>query len=153
MVKQRVHNQDVKMSDWLIGANALIGDKYAIRSMKEPGSAYRNHPALGSDPQPATMTDYKDLPNSPEGDWGGVHINSGIPNFAFYVAAFNRGGYAWNTIGRVWYAAMTDTGRMPHDATFATAKEATLYHARQLFGEGSLELSAVAQGWNEAGVE
>ena len=153
MVKQRVLNHDVKASDWLIGANVLIGDEYAIRSMKEPGSAYRNHPVLGSDPQPATMADYRNLPNTPEGDWGGVHINSGIPNFAFYVAALNRGGYAWNSIGRIWYTAMTDIARMPRNATFATAREATLYHARQLFGEGSLELNAVTQGWKEAGVD
>lgn len=153
MVKQRTMNQDVKESDWLIGENVLIGKEYAIRSMKEPGTAYRGHPVLGDDPQPATMADYQELPNSPEGDWGGVHINSGIPNFAFYVAAYNRGGYAWDTIGRIWYAVLTDTGRIPPDATFLNVREASLYHAQNIFGAGSLEVKAVEEGWKAAQVE
>lgn len=153
LVKQRAMNQDARQSDWLIGENVVIGDEYAIRSMKEPGSAYRDHPVLGSDPQPATMAEYQDLPNTPEGDWGGVHVNSGIPNFAFYVAAYNRGGYAWDTIGRIWYAVLTDTVRIPPDATFLNVKEATLYHARNMFGDGSLELKAVEDGWKAARVE
>jgi Zn-dependent metalloprotease len=28
-----------------------------------------------------------------EDDWGGVHINSGIPNHAFYIIATALGGY------------------------------------------------------------
>lgn len=153
LVKQRVRNEGARQSDWLIGANVLLGDEYAIRSMKAPGSAYRNHPVLGSDPQPATMAGYENLPNTPEGDWGGVHINSGIPNFAFYVAAYNRGGFAWDTIGKIWYAALTDHGRVPQDATFLRVKDATLHHAREIFGAGSLEVKAVANGWKEAGVK
>lgn len=153
LVKQRIMKHDASQSDWLIGENVLIGGDYAIRSMKEPGSAYRDHPVLGSDPQPATMADYRDLPDTAEGDWGGVHINSGIPNFAFYVAAYNRGGFAWDTIGKIWYATLTDTSLMPPDATFLNAKEATLFHARHLFGAGSLELKAVEEGWKEAQVE
>lgn len=153
LVKQRIRNEDAKQSDWLMGANVLLGDEYAIRSMKAPGSAYRNHPVLGSDPQPATMAGFENLPNTPEGDWGGVHINSGIPNFAFYVAAYNRGGFAWDTIGRVWYAALTDSERVPPNATFLSVKNATLHHAREIFGVGSLELKAVEDGWKEAQVE
>ena len=58
MIKQRALNQDVTQSDWLIGENVLLGDEYAIRSLKEPGTAYKNHPELGDDPQPATMDNY-----------------------------------------------------------------------------------------------
>src|SRR4051812_1241097 len=78
MIKQRVLNQDVKQSDWLIGENVLLGDQYALRSMKAPGTAYKNHPDLGDDPQPATMDGYVKLPDTANGDWGGVHYNSGI---------------------------------------------------------------------------
>ena len=58
--------------------------------MKEPGKAY-DDPALGGkDPQPAHMKDYV------RGfqDNFGVHINSGIPNFAFYNCAATLGGMA-----------------------------------------------------------
>ena len=41
-------------------------------------------------------------------DNGGVHINSGIPNHAFYLAATALGGHAWERAGRIWYDALHD---------------------------------------------
>jgi Zn-dependent metalloprotease len=58
-----------------------------LRSMSEPGTAY-DDPLLGKDPQPAHM---KDFIKTRE-DNGGVHLNSGIPNRAFYLAATAIGG-------------------------------------------------------------
>ena len=55
--------------------------------MKAPGTAY-DDPRLGKDPQPAHMDDYVETTE----DNGGVHINSGIPNHAFYLAATALGG-------------------------------------------------------------
>ena len=51
--------------------------------MKAPGTAYPG------DRQPAHMDDYRNLPDDdqPTNDNGGVHLNSGIPNHAFYLAA------------------------------------------------------------------
>jgi Zn-dependent metalloprotease len=151
MIKQRFNNQDVKKSNWLIGEKVMIGPEYALRSMKAPGTGYKNHPELGDDPQPATMDNYQNLPNSPSGDWGGVHINSGIPNFAFYVAAFNMGGYAWEKAGRIWYAVLTDL-KLAQNAKFVDVKNLTIVHAEKLFGPGSMEVNAVKQGWLEAKV-
>ena len=47
----------------------MIGPKYALRSMKAPGTAYVNHPELGTDPQPATMDKYQNLPNTHRAIW------------------------------------------------------------------------------------
>lgn len=152
MVKQRALNQDVKKSNWLIGENVMLGSKYALRSMKAPGTAFLNHPEWGDDPQPATMDGYVKLPNTEAGDNGGVHYNSGIPNFAFYVACFNRGGFSWETIGKIWYAALTDTVTLRPNANFADVKKLTIKKATELFGKGSLEEKAVKQGWKEAKV-
>ena len=151
MIKQRFNNQDVKKSNWLIGERVLIGPKYALRSLKAPGTAYINHPELGTDPQPSTMDKYQNLPNTQSGDFGGVHINSGIPNFAFYVAAFNMGGYAWEKAGRIWYAVLTDVN-LSQNAKFADVKNLTIVHAEKMFGLNSQEVSAVKQGWSEAKV-
>ncbi len=151
MIKQRYNNQDVKKSNWLIGEKVLIGINYALRSLKAPGTGYRNHPELGDDPQPAIMDNYQDMPNTESGDWGGVHINSGIPNFAFYVSAFNIGGYSWEKTGRIWYAVLTDSN-LAHDAKFVDVKNMTIQHAERLFGINSLEVKAVKQGWLEAKV-
>ncbi len=152
MIKQRALNQDVKKADWLIGENVLLGKKYALRSLKAPGTAYKNHPELGTDPQPATMDNYQNLPNTDNGDWGGVHINSGIPNYAFYVTAFNLGGFSWEKAGRIWYAALTDTTHLLHNATFIDLKKITVTKAGELFGANSLEVKAVKDGWSAAKV-
>ncbi len=151
MIKQRYNNQDVKHSNWLIGEKVLIGPKYALRSLKAPGTAYINHPELGTDPQPATMENYQTLPNTSSGDFGGVHINSGIPNFAFYVAAFNMGGYAWEKAGRIWYSVLTDPD-LARNAQFTDVKILTIAHAEKLFGLNSREVLSVKQGWTEAKV-
>jgi Zn-dependent metalloprotease len=151
MIKQRYNNQDVKKSNWLIGEKVMKGAKYALRSMKAPGTGYKNHPDLGDDPQPATMDKYLNLPNTASGDWGGVHINSGIPNFAFYVAAFNMGGYSWEKAGRIWYAVLTDRA-LSQNAKFTDVKNLTISHAEKIFGINSAEVKAVKQGWQEAKV-
>lgn len=152
MVKQRLLNEDVKQSHWLIGENVLIGKKYALRSLKAPGTAFVNHPDLGTDPQPATLDEYVDLPDTKKGDWGGVHTNSGITNYAFYVSAFNIGGFSWEKAGRIWYDAMTDRNNFRSEATFADFKQLTIQKAERLFGVGSLEARAVQQGWETAKV-
>lgn len=149
MIKQRALNEDVKTSDWLIGENILIGEEYAIRSMKEPGAAYVNHPELGNDPQPGHMDNYDDT----NFDNGGVHINSGIPNRAFYLAAYEAGGFAWEKVGQVWYKAMTNKILVPENASFLQFREATLQESANLFGAGSLVTTAIENAWREVGLD
>ncbi|RYY30221.1 MAG: M4 family peptidase [Sphingobacteriaceae bacterium] len=149
MIKQRAKNQDVTQSDWLIGENILIGEQYALRSFKAPGTAYVNHPVLGTDPQPANMSGYFNDPS----DNGGVHTNSGITNHAFYLAATAIGGFAWEKTGQIWYAAMCDTERVKPDASFIDFKNATVYHAQQLFASDKTVAQAVEDAWNKVGVK
>jgi Zn-dependent metalloprotease len=146
MVKQRTLNQDVKGSNWLIGENVLLGKQYALRSLAAPGTAYINHPQLGTDPQPATMDHFINTMD----DHGGVHLNSGIPNHAFYLAAHDIGGFAWEKTGKVWYAALTK--ELKPDAVFADAKEATIKQATLIFGAGSLVVKAVVHAWKGVNV-
>src|ERR1043166_736750 len=103
LVKQYSLKQDAKDADWLIGAGLLANGVKgkALRSMEAPGTAY-DDPILGKDPQPAKMKDYDSTPE----DNGGVHINSGIPNHAFYLVAIALGGKAWQKAGQIWYRAL-----------------------------------------------
>jgi Zn-dependent metalloprotease len=104
LVRQYRKQQTAKGADWLIGKEILVPapTRTALRSMKAPGTGYQNDPYLGDDPQPMHYRDrYRGSSDS-----GGVHINSGIPNHAFYLAATKMGGYAWNAVGKVWYQVM-----------------------------------------------
>ncbi|WP_394213889.1 M4 family metallopeptidase [Brachybacterium vulturis] len=152
MVKQRLRGQSAQDADWLIG-EGLFTDRVqgvALRSMKAPGTAY-DDPVLGKDPQPASMADFADLPHDAENDNGGVHINSGIPNRAFYLAATGIGGASWEGAGPLWYQALTRPG-LPKDADFATFATATLEVAATVHGEGSPQHVAVVDAWRSVGV-
>lgn len=103
LVKQYALKQDANSADWLIGAGLLKIPNAALRSMRAPGTAY-NDPKLGKDPQPATMSKFVHTSR----DNGGVHINSGIPNHAFFLVATQLGGNAWGDAGRIWYDTVRD---------------------------------------------
>jgi hypothetical protein len=148
LVKQRTLGQDAASADWLIGAGLFTAQVHgvALRSMRAPGSAY-DDPTLGRDPQPATMAGYV----STSSDNGGVHVNSGIPNHAFYLAATSIGGYAWDGAGQVWYDVLTGGGLKP-DVDFAGFAAATVAAAGARFGAGSSQVDAVRGAWDQVGV-
>ena len=147
LVKQRSLNQTASNADWIIGAGLFTPNVngVGIRSMKAPGTAY-NDPVLGKDPQPAHMNDYQNV----DYDNGGVHINSGIPNHAFYVTSIDLGGFAWEKTGQIWYITLRD--KLSSGATFQQAAELTYQAAGELYGTGSLEQKAVQKGWAEVGI-
>jgi Zn-dependent metalloprotease len=148
LVKQWHLKQTVDKADWLIG-QGLFTSKVkgvALRSMKAPGTAY-NDPVLGKDPQPANLKDLYKGSN----DNGGVHINSGVPNRAFYLAAAAIGGYAWEKAGKIWYVTLTE--RLRPWSAFAQAAKHTISVAGELYGNDSKEQKAVRDAWHEVGVQ
>lgn len=148
LVRQRLLGQRADEADWLIGADLFTDtvQGVALRSMAEPGTAY-DDPVLGKDPQPAHMDDYVDTTD----DNGGVHINSGIPNRAFFLAATAVGGHAWETVGRTWYAVLTGPG-ISADCDFVTFAGLTVAAARDEHGDGSPAVQAVQSAWEQVGV-
>lgn len=148
LVKQRKLNQSAQDADWLIGAELLTQNVsgQALRSLRDPGTAY-DDPVLGKDPQPGHMDHYKDV----DYDNGGVHINSGIPNHAFYVTATSLDGPAWERAGKIWYGALTDS-RLGSRATFQELANLTFAITGQLYGFSSPERTAVESGWGAVGI-
>lgn len=148
LVKQHAAEESAEDADWLIGEGLLASgvQGVALRSMKAPGTAY-DDPVLGRDPQPANTSDYVRTLE----DNGGVHINSGIPNHAFYLAATAIGGYAWEKAGQIWYDTLLDT-RMPTRIGFRGFAALTIQNAARLFGPASAERSAVRDAWSQVGV-
>ncbi len=144
LVQQHQQGQTAEEANWLIG-DALVDPANfpgeAIRSMKAPGTAF------DGDVQPAHCRDFVRTAE----DNGGVHINSGIPNRAFFTIATALGGHAWERAGRIWYEASRD----PHlrtTATFTQFARITVAVAEQRYGDASEETRAVRHGWDTVGL-
>ncbi|MCU1635400.1 MAG: Peptidase thermolysin [Cryobacterium sp.] len=148
LVEQHAAGQDTAVASWLIGAG-LFTDQVegaALRSIKDPGTAYDDD-VLGKDPQPGHMSGYVETTD----DSGGVHVNSGIPNRAFYLVADALGGNAWGAPGQIWYDTLT-RGGLSTAVDFAGFAEATAASAVERYGHGSPEASAVRAAWSAVGV-
>jgi thermolysin len=132
-------------ADYLLGEDSFTPG--GIRSMQNP-LAY-------GDP------DHYSIRYTGTGDNGGVHINSGIVNHAFYLAVEGGthrlggrvqgvGGANRAQVERVFYRAFTSF--LAPSATFAQARAATIQAARELYGIGGVVEAAVTQAWNAVGV-
>ncbi|MEH6892048.1 M4 family metallopeptidase [Bacillus sp. JJ864] len=98
--------------------------------------------------QPAHMNNYQYLPATEEGDNGGVHINSGIPNKAAYLTI--------NAIGKekaekIYYRALTTY--LTPTSDFSKARAALLQSAADYYGVNSATYKAVEKAWNDVGVK
>lgn len=126
-------------ADWVVGDDIytpnIQGD--ALRSLKDP-TLYG---------QPAHMNDYLNLPNTEEGDNGGVHDNSGIPNKAAYNIASNIG---MDKTARIYYRALTQY--MHPDTNFQQAAYCLVQAAADLYGKGSNEITAIKNSFASTGV-
>ena len=125
--------------DWVVGDEiytpGIQGD--ALRSLANP-TLYN---------QPAHMDNYKNLPNTESGDYGGVHINSGIPNKAAYNLASNIG---CEKIARIYYRAMTQY--FNNTTSFKEAKLGLVQSAKDLYGDYSVEVDAVNNAFSSVGI-
>ena len=134
-------------ADYLIGEDVVTPG--GIRSMANPRAF--------QDP------DHYSLRYTGTADNGGVHINSGIANHAYFLAieggTHRTSGLTVQGVGtanrdqieKVFYRAFTQL--LPSNATFATARAATIQAAHDLYGDGSAATRAVAQAWTAVGVD
>jgi Zn-dependent metalloprotease len=142
LVKQWKKKQTAAKADWLIGPDIMGPGTQAksLRTFKE-GKAYENDPNLGTDPQPKHLSGKYTGPS----DSGGVHINSGIPNHAFFLVATALGGSAWVKAGDIWYRTMLALN--PHSDFLQMVEMSTQMAA----AVGTTEEKAVAKAWKAVG--
>jgi Zn-dependent metalloprotease len=145
LVKQWRKKQTVKKADWLIGSD-IMGQETTAKSLRtfKAEKAYENDPLLGTDPQPKHLKDKY----TGTADHGGVHINSGIPNHAFYLVATEIGGKAWEHAGEIWYKTML---KLITTSQFTDMVESSTETAVTLYGMGSAEHKAVTKAWKSVG--
>ena len=133
----------VDRDDWLIGEDVTLTSDF-LRSIKNPPG--------GS--QPGHMDQYVKLPNTADGDWGGVHINSGIPNRMFYLLAEGLSEEGLGvSIGRdkaerIVFQAFTTLTR---NSDFDAAAAQMLLVAETLYEESEEERAAVIAAWAAVG--
>jgi Zn-dependent metalloprotease len=141
LVRQWRKNQSAAKASWLIGAELLkpAPTRRALRDMAAPGTAYVDDPDLGTDPQPKHMDDFYDGPD----DNGGVHINSGILNHAFFKVATALGGKAWEKAGRIWYEALR---MLSAKSQFQEAAECVSFSGRAA-AYSELHVNAIPRIW------
>jgi Zn-dependent metalloprotease len=145
-VKQWFNKQTSDEADWLLG-DAVMGPEVTAKSLRtfKATKAYENDPLLGDDPQPKHMDNiYRG-----DEDEGGVHINSGIPNHAFYLVATALGGYAWEKAGSVWYKTLLNLNSR---SNFQEAAAMTYQVATADYGKDSEVAQAVQKAWIAVGL-
>jgi Zn-dependent metalloprotease len=142
---QILKDQDVNSSKWLIGEGLWTSkvNGIALRSMKEPGTAY-DDPVVGKDPQIKHYSEYYET----DEDEGGVHIFSSLGNLAFYLANIKKGGKIHeNGIGHIWYNTMLKKSGLSPYTNYHQFAQATVNNAQE-FSDKEI----IHEAWDKVGI-
>jgi Zn-dependent metalloprotease len=145
-------------ANWTVGENVVLVPPYYIRSLSDPKSdSLEGH-------QPDTYYgDYWADTTQSSGDEGGVHTNSGVQNYWFYL--LSDGGSGINDIGNSYsvtaigiskamqIAYRNLTTYLTPTATYYDAYLGSLQSAEDLYGNPSTEYTAVSNAWYAVGID
>ena len=135
----------IDREDWAIGEDVADPNFYAsgvMRDMSNPNNGSRRGRAGW---QPAHMDEFVNLPETEDGDFGGVHINSGILNRAFFLFATSVGR---NRAEQVYYDALAN--RLTRNSQFIDLRIAIIESAQSNFG--AADAQAAAQAFDQVGI-
>ena len=143
-------------ASWTLGEDF----SYVIRDMANPNAYGQPDTYLGTYWK-ATTTSGCASP-SQANDYCGVHTNSGVLNFWYYLlvtggSGTNDKGFAYNVSGigldkAAAIAYRTLTTYLISTSTYANARTYSLQAAADLYGAGSNEVTQVTNAWNAVGV-
>lgn len=149
LIVSNYSEKDVSKWNWQMGED--------LNAAGVPLRDFQN-PALYD--QPAHMDDYKKLPVTAKGDWGGVHINSGIHNFAAYkimTAQDSQKKYLFSadSLAALFYLALTQY--LTRNSDFAASRRAVEIVARTLFRNDPVKLNeaklkAISSAYDAVGI-
>lgn len=138
----------IDRDDWTLGEDVIKAGSYpsgALRSLQNPNQGGTRDPGY----QPKNMSQYMFLKNTEEEDNGGVHINSGIPNYAFYLFA-NNANVGKDKAEQVYYKALTTY--LTRTSKFLDARLAVVKAAADLYGASSAVVTAAKAAFDEVGI-
>lgn len=141
----------IDRDNWTIGEQVVKSPPFPapfMRSLEDPnmGGLYRPSNPLRGVGQPASVSEYADLPVSRRADNGGVHINSGITNHAAYLVAQ---AISKEKMEQIYYRTLTQY--LSPESDFYDAARATVRSAQELYGQA--EVTAVQNAFREVGID
>ena len=155
MLKHFVNKQTADQGNWDFSPN--VWSDVAMKAQGWTGNYCRTFKIYDDrehtpDPYPKHWSKHLDFVGGKDDKYGlDRHLNCGIPSHAFYLAALDFGGYAWETVGRIWYDALKDSDfTLPEKQTFRGWKELTLSHANKLFGANGM--TKLGRAWQAVGL-
>lgn len=132
--------------DWLIGEDIVVPQYFPSGAMRDMANPHNGAQPGDFDWQPATMSEYVDMPLSE--DNGGVHVNSGIPNHAAYLIGDAIGR---EKMGDIYYRIL-DGHYLGRYAQFVDMRLAAIQAAEELYGGESAEVQAVKDAFTAVGI-
>ena len=158
---------DPSYEPWLIGSDGLTLEYSNIRNMQNPRMSMDGKMESRRSPgyyQGYNWYDTNDI--SPQNDYGGVHRNSGVQNRWYFLlcdgedadnSEFVEGGepYSMTGIGmekglQIVYRTLMQYATS--QAQYADIRLCHLQSAKDLYGDNSPEVEAVAKAWDLVGV-
>ena len=131
----------IDRDDWLIGEDVMqSGTNAALRSMQDPHNGV-------SSASPWWQPKHVNEKYNGSQDNGGVHINSGITNYAFYLFASNA-AVGKDKAEQVYYKALRDY--LVKSSQFIDERIAVIQAATDLYG--SAVANAAASAFDQVGI-
>lgn len=141
-----VYGVMIDRNNWLIGENVVKSSSFpsgALRSMSDP---HNGGSGLGS---PGWQPKHVNEKYTGSQDNGGVHINSGIPNYAFFLFASDA-NVGKDKAEKVYYKALTDY--LVKSSVFVDARAAVIQAATDLYGGSSAVVTAAQNAFAAVGI-
>ncbi len=136
----------IDRNNWTIGEDIVLAKYFpsgALRSMSNPNQGGKSDNGY----QPKQMSEYENLPETEDGDNGGVHINSGIPNWAFYKFATAIGK---DKAEKIYYRTMTNY--LVRTSQFIDMRLGVIKAAGDLYGATGAEVTAAKAAFDAVGI-
>ncbi|WP_048502544.1 M4 family metallopeptidase [Chryseobacterium sp. BLS98] len=144
-------------ASWKLGEDF----NYVIRDMANPNAYSQPDTYMGTYWKNASST-CTPTGGATGNDYCGVHTNSGVLNFWYYLlvnggTGTNDKGFAYNVTGigldkAAAIAYRTLTTYLTSSSTYANARTSSLQAAADLYGAGGVEVTQVTNAWNAVGV-
>jgi Zn-dependent metalloprotease len=129
----------IERQNWTIGEDITNKAYFPSGSLRDMSNPHNGSSAMGNGWQPENMKEYVNTTD----DNGGVHVNSGIPNRAYYLLATST---SKDSAEQIYYRALTVY--LTRSSQFIDLRLAVIQSATDLFGANSKEVTAAKNAFD-----